>query len=165
MQISLANVATKTSSRTSKSNPKSQYDALTRIYLDRIYPYLPCQSETFPSESAFLAWLANPRQFGKSSRLPALPVLLDSRGRQLSSTEFATWLGNRRDQGIQHVVFAIGPADGWSPAAHAAVDASAGFALSFGPITMAHDLARLVLAEQLYRACTILAGHPYHSGH
>src|SRR5271167_3864888 len=147
MQLSLVNIATKTAAKSSKANPKSQYDALTRDYLDRVHPYIPCQSETFPTESAFLSWLANPRQSGKSARLPALPVLLDSRGRQFSSTEFATWLGARRDQGIQHIVFAIGPADGWSPAAHQAIQAQSGFTLSFGPITMAHDLARLVLAE------------------
>jgi 23S rRNA (pseudouridine1915-N3)-methyltransferase len=165
MQLSIANIAAKAGTKSARANPKSQYEVLTRLYIERIHPYIPCQSETFPSESAFLAWLANPKQSGKSARLPALPVLLDSRGRQFSSTEFAAWLGARRDQGIQHIVFAIGPADGWTPAANAAIQAQSGLALSFGPITMAHDLARLVLAEQLYRACTILAGHPYHTGH
>jgi 23S rRNA (pseudouridine1915-N3)-methyltransferase len=92
-----------------------------------------------------------------------VPVLLDSRGRQLASTEFAQWIGARRDQGTQHMVFAIGPADGWSE--NARMLGSPGMLLSFGVMTMAHELARLVLAEQLYRACTILAGHPYHSGH
>jgi 23S rRNA (pseudouridine1915-N3)-methyltransferase len=165
MQLSIGHISIKSGSKSSKANPKSQFDSLVRVYIDRIAPYYPCQSESFPSEAAFLAWLAQPRQSGKSARLPALPILLDSRGRQFSSTEFAAWLGARRDQGIQHIVFAIGPADGWSPAAHAAAQAQGGLLLSFGPMTMAHDLARLVLAEQLYRACTILAGHPYHSGH
>ena len=157
MQLTLAHIGPKSP----KSGPKSHYEALIRFYLDRITPYIPCQSEAFPTEAAFLAWLAQPKQSGKASRLPALPILLDSRGRQLASTEFAAWLGARRDQGIQHMVFAIGPADGWSAQAHS----QAGLLLSFGPITLAHELARLVLAEQLYRACTILAGHPYHSGH
>jgi 23S rRNA (pseudouridine1915-N3)-methyltransferase len=58
-------------------------------------------------------------------------------------------------------VLAIGPADGWSDAARA----RAGLLLSFGSITLPHQLARVVLAEQIYRALTILAGHPYHSGH
>jgi 23S rRNA (pseudouridine1915-N3)-methyltransferase len=146
--------------KSGKSGAKSQYEALTRLYIDRIAPYIPCQTESFPSEAAFLVWLTRPKQPG---RVPALPVLLDNRGRQLSSAEFAAWLGARRDQGVQHMVFAIGQADGWS---QAAIDAAkAGLLLSFGPITMAHELARLVLAEQLYRACTILSGHPYHSGH
>jgi 23S rRNA (pseudouridine1915-N3)-methyltransferase len=159
MQLTVAHIGPKPA----KSGPKSQFETLTRLYLDRIRPYHPCQPEAFPTEAAFLDWLARPANSGKASRTPALPVLLDSRGRQLSSIEFATWLGNRRDQGVQHIVFAIGPADGWSPAA---LDhAKSGLVLSFGPITMAHELARLVLAEQLYRACTILAGHPYHTGH
>ena len=140
-----------------KSGDKAAYDTLTRLYLDRIAPYYPIQTEAFPAEPAFLAWLQKSR-----SRTPILPVLLDSRGRQLSSTEFAAWLGARRDQGAQHLVFAIGPPDGWSPPAR---ETQSRLLLSFGPITLPHELARLVLAEQLYRACTILAGHPYHSGH
>jgi len=165
MQLTVAHIGPKTSPKSGKLNLKSQYDALTSLYLDRIHPYIPCQPEVFPTEAAFLDWLKNPRRVGSAAPRgkSALPVLLDSRGRQLSSTEFATWLGARRDQAVQHIVFAIGPADGWSPAALEA--AQSGLLLSFGPITLAHDLARLVLAEQLYRACTILSGHPYHSGH
>jgi 23S rRNA (pseudouridine1915-N3)-methyltransferase len=156
MQLTLAHIGPKAG----KAGAKSHYDALTRLYIERIAPYIPCQSEAFVSEAAFLTWLTRPKQAGRTA---ALPVLLDSRGRQLGSSEFAAWLGARRDQGLQHLVFAIGPADGWSPAAIEA--AKAGLLLSFGPMTMAHELARLVLAEQLYRACTILSGHPYHSGH
>jgi 23S rRNA (pseudouridine1915-N3)-methyltransferase len=87
--------------------------------------------------------------------------LLDSRGRQFTSEAFAAWITARRDQGARHLVFAIGPADGWSD--HARQQAQ--LLLSLGPMTLPHSLARLVLAEQLYRACTILAGHPYHTGH
>jgi 23S rRNA (pseudouridine1915-N3)-methyltransferase len=79
----------------------------------------------------------------------------------MTSEDFAAWLGKRRDDGAQHLVFAIGPADGWSAAARE----RAQLLLSFGPMTMAHSLARLVVAEQIYRATTILSGHPYHSGH
>ncbi len=156
MLITLAHIGPKAA----KTSARSHYEALTRLYCDRLQSYHPCQSEAFPTESAFLAWLAHP-QSSKSTRTPILPVLLDSRGRALSSPELAHWLGARRDQGTQHIVFAIGPPDGWSAKAltHAALQ------LSFGPITLPHELARLVLAEQLYRACTILAGHPYHSGH
>ena len=88
-------------------------------------------------------------------------VLLDSRGRTMSSEAFAGWLGARRDEGSQHIVFAVGPASGWSETARK----NAQLLLSFGPMTMAHALARLVMAEQLYRAFTILTGHPYHAGH
>jgi 23S rRNA (pseudouridine1915-N3)-methyltransferase len=79
----------------------------------------------------------------------------------MSSQTFAAWLGKRRDDGAQNLVFAVGPADGWSSVARE----RAQLLLSLGPMTMAHSLARLVLAEQIYRATTILAGHPYHSGH
>lgn len=79
----------------------------------------------------------------------------------MSSEGFASWLGARRDEGVQHLVFAVGPASGWSEAARG----QAHLLLSLGPMTLAHALARAVLAEQLYRAFTILAGHPYHSGH
>jgi 23S rRNA (pseudouridine1915-N3)-methyltransferase len=103
-----------------------------------------------------LEWLGR-----QQSRTPAVAVLLDSRGRQMTSEAFADWLGARRDEGAQHIVFAIGPASGWSEAARE----RANLLLSLGPMTMAHSLARLVAAEQLYRAFTILTGHPYHVGH
>jgi 23S rRNA (pseudouridine1915-N3)-methyltransferase len=79
----------------------------------------------------------------------------------MSSEAFAAWLGMKRDEGMQQVVFAVGPASGWSEAARA----RAQLLLSLGPMTMAHALARLVMAEQVYRAVTILTGHPYHGGH
>ena len=97
----------------------------------------------------------------KQGRTKGIVVLFDSRGKQMTSEVFATWLGSRRDEGAQHIVFAIGPADGWSDASVA----KAQLLLSLGPMTMAHTLARVVAAEQLYRAYTILTGHPYHSGH
>jgi 23S rRNA (pseudouridine1915-N3)-methyltransferase len=79
----------------------------------------------------------------------------------MSSEAFAAWLGARRDQGAQHIVFAIGPASGWSDTARE----KANLLLSLGPMTLAHALARAVVAEQIYRAFTILTGHPYHAGH
>jgi 23S rRNA (pseudouridine1915-N3)-methyltransferase len=165
MLLTLAHIGPKSP----KTGDKAAYETLTRLYLDRIQPYIPTHPETFPTEAAFLTWLTRPKQSGThsrtSTRVPILPVFLDSRGRQLSSRELASWLGARRDQGFQHIVFAIGPPDGWSESTRELASAQSGLLLSFGPITMPHELARLVLAEQLYRACTILAGHPYHSGH
>ena len=79
----------------------------------------------------------------------------------MTSEAFAAWVGARRDDGVQHIVFAVGPASGWSAASRG----KAGLLLSLGPMTLAHALARLVLAEQIYRAFTILKGHPYHLGH
>ncbi len=69
--------------------------------------------------------------------------------------------GRQRNEGAQQIVFAIGPANGWSEAARQ----RAQLLLSLGPMTLAHSLARLVMAEQVYRAFTILTGHPYHTGH
>jgi len=88
-------------------------------------------------------------------------ILLDSRGKQFSSEEFATYLGGLRDSDVQAAVFGIGPADGWSQAARE----RANLLLSLGRMTLQHELARAVVAEQVYRALTILAGHPYHCGH
>jgi len=146
MQLTLAHIG-------SSSRAKDGFGPLVQDYLDRCAPFARCQVESFRTEEAFLEWLT--RQQG---RTPALPVLLDSRGRPMTSEAFAAWLGARRNDSVQHIVFAIGPADGWSPAARE----RASLLLSLGPMTMAHALARLVLAEQLYRAFTILSGHPYH---
>ena len=153
MNLTLAHIGPRPASSVKS---KDGFDSLTQLYLDRCSAFAKCQSQAFRTEEAFLEWVA--RQQG---RAPAVAVLLDSRGRQMTSEAFAAWLGTRRDQGAQHIVFAIGPADGWSSTA---LD-RAQLQLSLGPMTMAHALARLVVAEQLYRAFTILAGHPYHSGH
>jgi len=149
MHLTLAHVGARIGS-------KSGFEALTQSYLDRLAPLGRIQTEAFRSEEAILEWLA--RQQGRTS---AVPVFLDSRGRQMTSEVFAAWMGARRDEGAQHLVFAIGPASGWSDEARK----RAQLLLSLGPMTMAHALARLVIAEQLYRAFTILTGHPYHGGH
>jgi 23S rRNA (pseudouridine1915-N3)-methyltransferase len=149
MNLTLAHVGARPGS-------KDEFESLTAVYLQRCAPFAHCRTEAFRSEEALLDWLE--RQQG---RTPALAVLLDSRGRPMTSEAFAAWLGGRRDDGAQHIVFAIGPANGWSEAARQ----RANLLLSLSPMTMAHALARLVVAEQLYRAFTILTGHPYHGGH
>ena len=125
-------------------------------YTTRLARYTTCESRLDDTEQAFFEWLDN-----QSVRTPAYLVLLDSRGKQLSSDELAEAVGRVRDAGTQRIVFAIGPADGWSDAARQ----RANLTLAFGRITLPHQLARIVLGEQVYRAFTILAGHPYHSGH
>jgi len=140
-----------------RSRAKSDAAAsLTADYLTSASRFLPCETQTHGSEAALLTWLDR-----QSARTAPVLILLDSRGRQLSSEEFAAHIGRLRDSGTQSLVLAIGPADGWSVAARS----RAGLVLSFGAITLPHELARVVLAEQIYRALTILAGHPYHSGH
>ncbi|WP_324828989.1 23S rRNA (pseudouridine(1915)-N(3))-methyltransferase RlmH [Qipengyuania zhejiangensis] len=89
---------------------------------------------------------------------PFRTVLLDERGKDLGSEDFAAILGRWRDDGVRECRFVLGAADGHS--AEERRDADLLFA--FGKATWPHLLARAMLAEQLYRATTILAGHPYH---
>ena len=147
--------------RPPKTGVKAGYEALVSMYLERVGAWHTALTETQATEAAMLEW------FGRTGkgRSVAVPVLLDSRGKGMSSGEFARWIGAKRDQGVQHLAFAIGPADGWSEGSLGFAREHGGMVLSLGAMTMAHDLARLVMAEQVYRACTILAGHPYHTGH
>jgi 23S rRNA (pseudouridine1915-N3)-methyltransferase len=85
---------------------------------------------------------------------------LDRKGDQLSSEAFAHWLTKLRDGGTPGVAFMIGGAEGLGGAALDNADK----VLSLGPMTLPHGLARIVLAEQIYRAETLLSGHPYHRG-
>jgi 23S rRNA (pseudouridine1915-N3)-methyltransferase len=89
---------------------------------------------------------------------PLRTVLLDERGRDLSSEEFATILGRWRDEGVRETRFVLGAADGHGEAARHDAD----LLLAYGKTTWPHLLARAMLMEQLYRATSILAGHPYH---
>lgn len=87
-----------------------------------------------------------------------LVIALDERGRQFDSRGFARWLGKARDRGVPHASFLIGGPDGLDPALRASAD----LVWALGQLTMPHDLARLVLMEQLYRAANILSGTRYH---
>jgi 23S rRNA (pseudouridine1915-N3)-methyltransferase len=101
-----------------------------------------------------------PETGGKVSD-PASPhrtVLLDERGRDLTSREFAAILERWRDEGVREARFVLGAADGHSREERQSAD----LLLAFGKATWPHLLARAMLAEQLYRATTIVAGHPYH---
>ena len=85
-------------------------------------------------------------------------ILLDERGKSLTSEQFAARIARLRDGGRRAMAFVIGGPDGLDPA----LRAEAELILSFGQLTWPHQLARIMLAEQLYRAVTILSGHPYH---
>ena len=87
-------------------------------------------------------------------------VALDERGKAMGSEAFAAQIGRWRDDGCAAAGFVIGGADGLDPAFVARAD----LVLSFSPLTWPHQLVRIMLAEQLYRATTILSGHPYHRG-
>ena len=134
----------------------SPIQSLTAEYLKRLSRYAGCDALELMSETALLKLVEK-----STSRTPPVLVLLDSRGRQLTSEEIANFLDYHQSHGTQELLFAVGPADGWSGATRGA----ANNILSFGKITLPHELARVVLLEQLYRGFTILKGHPYHGGH
>lgn len=128
--------------------------ALTDEYLKRIRRYVPTEPHELRTEPALLELLARERA------RPAV-VLLDSGGRQMTSEEFAEFLRSHQDGGTPTLLFAVGPADGWTRQTRQ----SATSTLSLGKMTLPHELARVVLLEQIYRGFTILKGHPYHTGH
>ena len=132
----------------------SAVQSLSDEYLKRLRQYAEAEGAALKDEAALLK-LRDRRS--ARSRL----VLLDSRGKQLSSEELAGFLREHQDRNPAPLVFAIGPADGFSEELRGKAD----FVLSIGKMTIAHELARVVLLEQVYRAFTILKGHPYHLGH
>ena len=95
-----------------------------------------------------------------SAAVPAKSVLvaLDERGENIDSTTFARHLGRWRDEQLISTIFVIGGADGLSPD----LRRKAKLKLAFGSATWPHQMVRVMLLEQIYRAATILAGHPYH---
>jgi 23S rRNA (pseudouridine1915-N3)-methyltransferase len=130
--------------------------ALTADYLKRLRHYAEAEGMTFANEEALLALRE------RTGTRPAHSiVLLDPRGKQLSSEELATFLEDHQNRSPHPLLFAIGDADGFSEEARK----SASFVLSLSRMTFPHELARVVLLEQLYRALSILKGHPYHLGH
>lgn len=135
--------------------------ALTDKYLKRISRYAQIEGVALRDEAALLDICG--RATGKSGKHAAKStlVLADSRGKEFSSEEFATFLGDYQDRIPLPLILAIGGADGFS----AETRALAQHTISLGKMTLAHELARVVLLEQVYRAFTILKGHPYHSGH
>lgn len=124
-------------------------------YIKRLARYVSVETHELLSEDAVLKLATKP------GRTTPVLVLLDSRGKQLSSEELADLLRQQQERGTQELIFAVGPSDGWSEDARK----RATKLLSLSKMTLPHELARVVLLEQLYRGFTILAGHPYHSGH
>jgi 23S rRNA (pseudouridine1915-N3)-methyltransferase len=94
----------------------------------------------------------------RAKRQPGLLIVLDERGKSLSSEAFAAFLARSRDAGTGGFSLVIGGADGLD----ATLRDGADMALSFGALTIPHQLVRVLVLEQLYRALTILGGHPYH---
>ena len=129
--------------------------SLTDEYLKRLARYAEAEGTTLKDEASVL------RLCARDARPRHTLVLLDEQGKQLSSEELAKFLGGYQDRNPLPLLFAVGAADGFTDQARQA----ATLVLSLGRMTLAHELARVVLLEQLYRAFTILKGHPYHLGH
>jgi 23S rRNA (pseudouridine1915-N3)-methyltransferase len=138
--------------------------SLTDEYLKRVSRYVPVEGLALRDEAALLQMCGRAAPSKASETTGAAKstlVLMDSRGKQFSSEEFARFLGDYQDHNPLPLVFAVGPADGFSEA----VRGAAQHTISLGAMMLPHELARVVLLEQVYRAFTILKGHPYHSGH
>jgi len=124
--------------------------ALVEDYLGRIRRYASVEMNELRQESA-----ASLRKLTLDPG--ATVVLLDAGGKQRDSSQFAAWLGSLRDRGVREVVFLCGAAGGFPDP----LRRRATHKLSLASLTFSHELARAMLAEQLYRAFAILAGHPY----
>jgi 23S rRNA (pseudouridine1915-N3)-methyltransferase len=131
--------------------------SLTNEYLKRIAHYADVAGLPAKDEAAILS-LAGGTPQRKNDRHKL--ILLDSCGKQLSSEELAAFLDREQLTAVP-LLFAVGPSDGFTEEARN----QASFTLSLGKMTLPHELARVILLEQLYRAFTILKKHPYHLGH
>jgi len=135
--------------------------ALTDEYLKRIEHYAQVSGVSLKDEAAILSLASGDRGQKRQQKNDRHKlVLLDARGKQLSSEELAAFV-EREQLAAVPLLFAIGASDGFSDEARRQAD----FTLSLGKLTLPHELARVILLEQLYRAFTILKKHPYHVGH
>ena len=126
-------------------------------YLRRCKRAFPAASRTFRDESSLLQAVAADRKAAGACAF----WIADLGGLSLTTEAFAARMTQARDGGVRHLNLAVGPANGWSAEARAAAE----LRISLGAMTLPHELAALVLAEQIYRVSTILQGHPYHLGH
>jgi 23S rRNA (pseudouridine1915-N3)-methyltransferase len=128
---------------------RAECRAMMEDYLARIKRYAEVELNEVREESAELKRMA----FAPGATV----VLLDAAGRQYTSAEFARWLGAQRDRSVREIVFLCGGAEGFPES----LRKKATTKLALATLTMPHELARVVLAEQIYRGFAILAGHPY----
>lgn len=140
---------------------------LANRYFDRFSKLAPTLGMTFHNVNEIVESRAQnaTQRLDEEGRklLETLPengclIILDERGKSLSSPAFANAIEQRRDSGLRHLTLAIGGPDGHSEMVRKRAD----LLLSFGAMTWPHQIARILLSEQLYRAATIMNGHPYH---
>ena len=124
--------------------------AMIDDYLERIQHFAPAEIVELREASAAAI---RKLKFDTASIL----VLLDAAGKQFTSQQFAQWVGQSRDRGMREMIFLCGDASGFPDEIRSAAKQK----ISLTTLTMPHEFARVLLAEQIYRAFTILAGHPY----
>jgi 23S rRNA (pseudouridine1915-N3)-methyltransferase len=129
---------------------RPEFRALMDDYLARVKRFAQVQLTELREDSA-----VSLRKLALDSA--ATVVLLDDAGKPQTSPQFARWLGETRDRGAREIVFLCGGAEGFPEALRRRATQK----LSLSSLTFSHELARAMLAEQLYRAFAILAGHPY----
>lgn len=122
---------------------------LLEDYVDRIGHYAKIEVREVRADSA-----ASLKKLDFSG---ATVVLLDAGAKQLNSQQFSEWIRSRRDRGEREIIFLCGAAEGFPEA----LERQATARISLSPLTFSHELARVMLAEQIYRAFALLAGHPY----
>ena len=139
-------------------------DALIADYVGRVKHYLPFEMVVVPELKNTKA-LTEAQQKEKEGELLLRclqpgdeVVLLDEGGRELRSVEWAAWLAQKQAGGARRLVFVVGGPYGFAPAVYVAAREK----LSLSRMTFSHQMIRLLSVEQLYRACTILRGEPYH---
>ena len=123
--------------------------AVVEDYVKRISRHLPIEINEVRDEAAALKRLDADRA--------ATLILLDAAGKILDSNAFAKWLADHRDRGTRELIFLCGGADGFPDSLRSRAHQK----LSLSSMTFSHELARVMLAEQLYRAFAILSGSPY----
>lgn len=139
---------------------KTKEPAITSLsdeYLKRLSRYADVEGVALKDEAAVLKLCRREQRAAAHATL----VLLDGRGKPLSSEELAKFIDNHQNTNPNALCFAVGPSNGFSGVTLKAAD----LLFSLGKLTLPHELARVVLLEQLYRAYTILNRHPYHVGH
>ncbi|MCH5245460.1 MAG: 23S rRNA (pseudouridine(1915)-N(3))-methyltransferase RlmH [Muribaculaceae bacterium] len=133
-------------------------------YLDRLKHYIPVEPIVLPDIKSTRSLTADKQKSMEGEQILSLLrsgdqlILLDERGKQPSSREFAKNIEQLMNQGLKRVVFAIGGPYGFSEEVYRRADAM----LSLSRMTLTHEMVRLFFVEQIYRAMTILRGEPYH---
>lgn len=135
-------------------------DALFADYQKRLKPHFPLQLIELPHGKGEGKTLKKAEADNLLRKIPeaSCVIALDERGKNVSTTAFAGKLGKWKDEGVRDLVVIIGGADGLDEEVRNRAD----WVWSLSSLTFPHLLVRVILAEQLYRAATILAGHPYH---